>query len=182
MASAASRDQGTALEQVLAGLTPRQSQRLRGWQGELERAQGWSTALPVVLLERCWLRLQAVPLIELPRVLPADASAEAPELVRYRELRAAGLSSWDAEQRCWLEFGSAACQEALRRLWTQQERDPQGWTLSHYLALLASYRRQMEGAGPRQLPLLVLARAGSREPHRLWWLQGEGQSMRHTCA
>lgn len=170
------------LEQVLEGLTPRQLRCLGDWQDELEQAPAWSTALPVVLLDRCWLRLQAVAVIELPRVLPADASAEAPELVRYRDLLAGGLSSWEAEQRCWLEFGSDAFQQALRRLWAQQERHPHGWTLSHYLDLLAGYRRRMEAIGPRQLPLLVLARAGSGDPHRLWWLQGRGQSMRHTCA
>jgi hypothetical protein len=167
---------------LLAGLTPRQRRELRGWQAELTAAQGWNGALPVALLDRCWLQLQAVPVANLAQALPPDASAEAPELVRYRQWIARGLSSWQAEQCCWQEFGSQACQQAQRRHWHQQDSNPGGWTLRRYLDLVATYRRQLETREERQLPLLVLGRAGTRDPHQLLWLHGTWLSMRHTCA
>ena len=169
-------------QDLLAGLTPRQRRELRGWQAELAAAQGWNGALPVALLDRCWLQLQAVPVASLAQALPPDASAEAPELVRYRQWIARGLSSWEAEQCCWQEFGSQACQQAQRRHWHQQDSNPRGWTLRRYLDLVATYRRQLETRGERQLPLLVLGRAGTRDPHQLLWLHGTWLSMRHTCA
>ncbi len=170
------------LTTILEHLTPRQRSQLSAWQAELERASGWSTGLPVVVLDRCWLRLRALAVIDLPSKLPPDASAEAPELVHYRQLLAMGIDSWEAEQRCWLEFGSEAWQQALRRLWQHMDSPVRGWTLGEYLELLTAYRRGVETAGPRRLPLLVLARAGSRESHQLFWLHGNCRTMRHTCA
>ncbi len=167
---------------VLTGLTQRQWQLLGQWHAEIKAAEGWSGNLPVAMLERCWLRLRRVPMAQLATALPPDSSAEAPELVRYRDWLAQGLTSWQAETLCWQEFGSEACQQALRRHWQQHERDPRDWTLSRYLELVADYREQFSGAGHRQLPLLVLGRSGTRDPHVLLWLHGSWLSMRHTCA
>lgn len=166
----------------LPWLTPGQRQQLHGCLEELGRAPGWSGALPVVLLERCWLRLRRLTVAELACRLPPDAAAEAPELARYRELVAGGLSGWAAELRCWDEFGASSCQAAQRRLWQRQEQGNHGWTLERYGDLVRTYRHSVETAGPRRLPLLVLARPDSPEPHQLHWLSAKGVSMRHTCA
>jgi hypothetical protein len=125
---------------------------------------------------------------DLARRLPPDNSREAPELVRYRELLADGYPPLEAEQLCWLEFGSEACRQAQRRLWDAQERGNHGWTLDRYLQLLRDYRHHFAVLRPRPLPLLVLARADEDATtglHRLVWLgagDGDGgRSMRHTC-
>jgi hypothetical protein len=170
---------GTA---ILTGLTPRQWQRLQQWQAELGAAQEWHGQLPVAVLDRCWLRLLRVPVDQLAIQLPPDASAEAPELVRYRHWLARGLTPWQAETLCWREFGSDACQQALRRHWQQREQDPRDWNLNRYLALVSGYREQFSGREERRLPLLVLGRVGTRDPHLLLWLHGSWLSMRHTCA
>ncbi|QVL51714.1 MAG: hypothetical protein KFB97_09180 [Cyanobium sp. M30B3] len=167
---------------IIASLTPRQRQLLRGWQAEVTAAENWTGHLPVAVLERCWMRLRRVPVAQLASTLPPDASAEAPELVRYRDWLARGLTSWQAECLCWQEFGSEACQQALRRHWQQREQDPGAWTLNRYLELVSCYRAQLDGQAERRLPLLVLGRAGTRDPHRLQWLRGTWLSMRHTCA
>ncbi|MDI9405430.1 MAG: hypothetical protein QM522_01875 [Chitinophagaceae bacterium] len=166
---------------LLAWLSRTQRARLAGWQDELAQASHWSGSLPVVLLDRCWLRLWAVPVQDLAQELPPDASADAPELVRYRELARSGLDSWQAELLCRRDFGSGAWQQALRHHWRQQETHPHQWTLDRYLTLLRHYRCQFPDQR-RRLPLVVLGRAGSREPHQVLWLQGSRQSMRHTCA
>lgn len=166
---------------LLTQLTTRQQSQLQEWEVELQAAQGWVGSLPVVLLERCWLRLRRVQLEQLALVLPPDVSSEAPELVRYRALIAAGQPAWSAQLRCWQEFGQPACQEALRHFWGHQERGNHGWTLAAYLELLDTYRHQFQPGAIRSLPLIVLARSGQREPHRLHWLTPMGQPMRHTC-
>jgi hypothetical protein len=167
---------------IVAGLTPRQRQLLLQWQAELSAADDWDGHLPVAVLERCWLRLRRIPVAQLASVLPPDVSAEAPELVRYRTWLARGVTTWQAESLCWQEFGSDACQQALRRHWQQREQNPRDWSLNRYLELVTSYRDQFSGRGERRLPLLVLGRAGTRDPHVLLWLHGSWLSMRHTCA
>jgi hypothetical protein len=102
-------------------------------------------------------------------------------LVRYRAWIAAGQPAWSAQLRCWQEFGQPACQEALRHFWGHQERGNHGWTLAAYLELLDTYRHQFQPGAMRSMPLIVLARSGQREPHRLHWLTPMGQPMRHTC-
>jgi hypothetical protein len=170
-------------------LTKRQwlevERRLEGLQG----ATSWHGSLPVLLLERCWLRLSCTAVEELLLRLPPDSSREAPELVLYRQLIANGQPSWQAQQQCWDEFGAEACRQAQRRLWAAQERGNHGWTQEAYLTLVRDYRRRFLEEQPRRLPLLVLARADRacrEEAHRLFWLRpGEGGSdgtMRHTCA
>ena len=166
---------------MLSGLSRDQRARIADWQSELAQATNWTGSLPVALLDRCWLRLWAVPVQNLAYELPPDASAEAPELTFYRDLTRSGLGSWQAELLCRRDFGNEAWQQALRHHWRQLEEHPHQWTLNRYLALLSHYRSQFPGQ-ERQLPLLVLARPGSRDPHQVLWLQGSRQSMRHTCA
>ncbi len=171
---------------ALPWFSPRQQAQLQGWMAELQRAPLWSGSLPVAVLERCWMRLRAIPVAALARVLPPVASAAAPELERYRQLVEAGLPAWSAQIHCWQEFGAVSCQEAQRRFWQRQEQGNHGWTLARYVHLIETYRRSVERTGlegsARRLPLLVLARPGSREGHQLHWLEPQGRPMRHTCA
>jgi len=184
----ASRDHPTP-EALTALLTPGQRLEAGRRLASLQHGSSWHGGLPVLLLERCWLRLSCVPVEKLALRLPPDASREAPELERYRQLLAIGHPGWQAQQICWEEFGAPACREALVRYWSAQERGRQGWTLQHYLDLLRVYRRSFEWQQPRPLPLLVLARVGEAHPseaHRLIWLRPDvsepSHPMRHTCA
>lgn len=170
------------MAEPLPWLSERQQRQLRGWLLELASAPGWHGGLPVVLLDRPWLRLRAVPVAELAMVLPPNASADAPELERYRQLIARGQPAWIAQLQCWEEYGQASCQAAQRRLWQSQEQGRLGWTLAHYSALLASYRASLEPGVSRRLPLLVLAEPQGRTSHQLLWLQPQGRSIGHTCA
>lgn len=167
-------------------LSHRQIELLDGAIARLQQADTWSGGLPVALLERCWLRLRVIPMAELAHVLPPDASVAAPELERYRQLISQGIPGWSAQIHCWEEFGAASCQAAQRRYWQCQEHGNHGWTLARYAALIEAYRRSVElgndGREQRRLPLVVLARPGSRDEHTLHWLEPRGQSMRHTCA
>ncbi len=169
--------------------TPAQRLEVGQRLADLQICPSWHGGLPVLLLERCWLRLSCVAVEELARRLPPDASREAPELERYRQLLACGHPGWQAQQICWEEFGAQACREALVRYWDARERGLQGWTLQQYLDLLSAYRRNFEEHRPRALPLLVLARAADgppRDAHRLLWLRPDDSEpphpMRHTCA
>lgn len=175
---------------LLDQLTPRQRRDLgRHWR-ELQEHSRWSESLPVLLLDRCWLRLTVESLAGLARRLPPDASGEAPELARYRELRQRGLGGWEAQQRCWEEFGPEACREALRRFWSAREAGNRGWTLERFLALRAEYRQRWRLERPRRLPLLVLGReevdgaVGGEGEHLLLWLcpaaDEPERPMRHT--
>ena len=69
---------------------------LRRAHWEVHRSDHWHGGLPVLLLERCWLRLSRVSVEHLAQRLPPDCSQEAPELCLYRELVAAGRSPWEA--------------------------------------------------------------------------------------
>ena len=168
------------MAELQALLTPRLQAQVDQLLSQLQQERAWHGDLPVLLLDRCWLRLQVVAVQRLARVLPPDASAEAPELVRYRTLQRQGLTDLEAQEQCWQEFGREACAEALRRFWLLQERGNHGWTLPAYLQLLAHYRQQVESPGPTSLPLLVLARPGSNEAHHLSWCWPTTPPMRHT--
>lgn len=161
--------------------TPRMQQQIDALLAHQQRDLRWHGRLPVVLLDRCWLRLQVVPVAELAQVLPPDSSADAPELVRYRELQRLGYDSLSAQERCWDDFGREACSQALRRYWQAQDRGNHGWTLNVYLQLLERYRQAVEAAGPSPLPLLALARPGSEEWHQLQWCWPNPAAMGHTC-
>ena len=173
---------------ALISLRPHQREDLQRRLALLQQEQRWHGGLPVLLLDRCWLRLDSVRIDQLASRLPPDSSREAPELALYRELLAAGQQGWQAQQQCWQEFGGEACREALQRFWLAQERGNQGWTLERYLALVQEYRQRFLNKECRSLPLLVLARAGipAASQHTLHWLHAEGdharRSMRHTCA
>ena len=169
-------------------LTGRQWGELEQRLWELQRREQWNGDLPILLLNRCWLRLTTLRVRDLLLRLPPDISREAPELARYRELLSAGHPSWVAQQLCWDDFGSQACREALLRFWDAQDRGNNGWTLERYLHLMGEYRRRFQEQSPRPLPLMVLARAdrrGRNENHRLLWLGPDDvpqdRSMRHTC-
>lgn len=176
---------------LLKRLTPRQRRDLNRHWRELQDHSRWSEGLPVLLLDRCWLRLTVESLADLARRLPPDTSGEAPELARYRELRQRGLGGWEAQQRCWEEFGAEACREAQWRFWSAREAGNRGWTLERYLALRAEYRQRWRLERPRRLPLLVLGRAGVNGAaswegeHQLLWLCPAADEpelpMRHTC-
>ncbi|QCH14155.1 hypothetical protein CB0101_03785 [Synechococcus sp. CB0101] len=157
------------MAELVSTLTPRLQRQLSELLGVQQQQNRWHGALPVLLLDRCWLQLQRVGVEDLARVLPPDSSGEAPELVRFRELRQRGVDHLDAQERCWEEFGRESCSLALRRFWEAQERGHHGWTFSAYLHLLERYRHLIEADGPSPIPLLVLARSSSLEHHQLQW-------------
>jgi hypothetical protein len=168
--------------ELLSTLTPRLQLQADQLLEEQQRQNNWHGGLPVVLLDRCWLRLQVVPVDRLAAVLPPDSSGEAPELVRFRTLINAGIPRLEAQERCWREFGREPCSSALQRFWQAQERGNHGWTLEAYLHLIERYRHHLQAEGPTPLPLLVLARGGSPEQHRLHWCWPLTPSIGHTCA
>ena len=160
--------------ELIARLTPGQQARVQQLLAEQQGQASWHGGVPVLVLERCWLRLRATPVEQLARLLPPDSTAEAPELVRFRALRQQGLSEGAAQAHCWEEFGPAACQLALRRHWQALEGPHHGWTLDAYLTFLRTYRARFAAGQERPLPLLVLGRRGSQEPHRIHWLVETG--------
>jgi hypothetical protein len=162
-------------------LTPRLQQRAEQLIEQTQQQRCWNGDLPVLLLERCWLRLQVVSVGELARRLPPDSTAEAPELVRFRELRRGGAGNLEAQELIWQEFGRERCAEALRRYWSAQDRGNHGWTLSRYLQLIDRYREGVESSGATPIPLLLLARSGSSDSHELHWCWPESRPMGHTC-
>ena len=165
----------------LEGLTPRQRLGLRQLLLEVHHAPSWSWQLPVLLRQRCWLKLERISLDEPHRWLPPDAREDAPELVRFRALRAQGVPPQQAEEQCWLEFGMANCRQALQRFWERQDEPRPAWTTHHYLELVSRYRRSFESGRPC-IPMLVLPRAGSVTGHELHWVSDSTPPMRHTCA
>ena len=72
----------------LEGLTRRQLQGLQNLLSDVRSSLAWSWQLPVLIRQRCWLRLEMIELGNLHRWLPPDGCEEAPELCRYRELAA----------------------------------------------------------------------------------------------
>ena len=148
---------------------------------EVRRAECWSWQLPVLLRERCWLRLSRTPLTERHRWLPPDGRDEAPELVHYRRLLQQGMYPLLAQQSCWREFGIEDCQRALRDYWNSRDTAIQGGTAERYRQLVSSYRERIE-RGITVVPMLVLARKNSVECHQLLWSTETTPVMRHPCA
>jgi len=138
--------------------------QLQRCQRQLQLEKNWHGKLPVLLLNRCWLRLETLTVSQLLTRIPVDSSAHAPELVRFRQLMNAGLAVGEAEQSCWEEFGADACHLALRRYWEEQQQPHQLWSLEEYLALVGRYRQGIE-AGAAELPLLLMPRP--HDPQRL---------------
>ena len=165
----------------LAGLTENQQRGVIDVLEEVRRADGWSWQLPVLLRERCWLRLSRTPLTELHRLLPPDGRDEAPELMLYRRLLQQGVDPLLAQQSCWHEFGMEDCQRALKDYWSSRDGATHGWTAQSYRQLVISYRERIE-RGITAVPMLVLARKNSVECHQLLWITETTPVMRHTCA
>ena len=112
----------------LDGLTGRQRQALQNLLSDMRSSLAWSWQLPVLIRQRCWLRLEMIPLGDLHRWLPPDGREDAPELARYRELVAQGWSPLQAQDQCWQEFGDDACRTALQRFWASQQERQHDWT------------------------------------------------------
>ena len=173
--------EATATLDPLRSLTGSQRHGLRDLLGQVKANQGWSWSLPVLLHERCWLRLSQVPLHDLNQVLPPDLHEEAPELIQFRDLIAAGLDPIAAQQRCWHDFGMEDCCWALRRFWDTRDRPGTDWTFHHYIELVSTYRQKVENGTPA-IPMVVLPRRNHGEIHRLYWIADISPTMRHTCA
>ncbi|AII49823.1 hypothetical protein KR52_11845 [Synechococcus sp. KORDI-52] len=170
-----------ALTMELAGLTERQQRGLIDVLDEIRHADGWSWQLPVLLRNRCWLRLSRIPLNELHHLFPPDGRDEAPELMQYRRLLHQGVDPLLAQQSCWQDFGMEDCQRALQAYWRSRDTAIHGWTAQRYRQLVSSYRERIERK-ITTVPMLVLARKNSLENHRLLWITENTPVMRHTCA
>ena len=112
----------------LAGLTERQQRGLIDVLAEVRQADGWSWQLPVLLRERCWLKLSRAPLTELHRLLPPDGRDEAPELMQYRLLLQQGVDPLLAQQTkehtgCTTDVRSDKSTLCRARVWDQSVRD-----------------------------------------------------------
>ena len=68
----------------LEGLTRRQLQGLHNLLSDVRSSLAWSWQLPVLIRQRCWLRLEMIELGNLHRWLPPDGC----EAVSYTHLRA----------------------------------------------------------------------------------------------
>ena len=75
-------------------LTPRLEQELARFLQLQQLEQHWHGGLPVLLLDRCWLRLQAVAVERLAAELPPDCTAAAPELEAFRRCCRDGRDVW----------------------------------------------------------------------------------------
>ena len=159
----------TTPQNPLAGLTEAQVLGLQDVLADRRAAAEWTWDFPVLLRNRCWLRLDRIPLRQLQTVLPPDGREEAPELMHYRRLLADGVNPLVAQQVCWHDFGMEDCQRALHGFWQSQECRPHGWTASRYRQLVGAYRERFE-RGVMSVPMLVLARTGSAETHQLHWI------------
>ena len=153
----------------LAGLTQAQGLGLQRVLADVRDAEIWSLDCPVLLRNRCWMRLDRIALGQLQAVLPADGRDEAPELMQYRRLVDDGVDPLMAQQVCWHDFGMEDCQRALRDYWHSRESTHHGWTASRYRQLVGAYRERFE-RGVMSVPMLVLARTGSAETHQLHWI------------
>ena len=99
----------TVNNQPLAGLTENQRLGLCEILLDVQQADAWSWELPVLLRDRCWLRLDRIRLSQLKSYLPPDGRDEAPELMHYRLLVTEGIDPLLAQQTCWQEFGTEDC-------------------------------------------------------------------------
>ncbi|WP_041391149.1 hypothetical protein [Prochlorococcus marinus] len=132
-------------------------------------AKPWSYELPVFLLNRCWLRLEKITVMELAERLPTDNSRESPELIFYDQLLKVGYDSIFAMQLCWKEFGMEDFHRALRNSWRWKDRGNNGWTFKKYVALIEQYRANIDNS-LIAIPLIVLARQDLKDRHELTWL------------
>ena len=96
--------------QSLADLTATQGLGLYDVLNDVKNAKSWSWELPVLLRDRCWLRLDRIQLSQLMRQLPPQGHEEAPELVRYRLLIEEGFEPLTAQQTCWQALQPKSCE------------------------------------------------------------------------
>ena len=149
--------EATTSTDPLRALTSTQLEGLGQILERLNAQPAWSWSLPVLLHERCWLRLSHVPLRNLNQVLPPDVNEDAPELASFRALVADGLDPLSAQQHCWQDFGMEDCCRALRQYWLSREQPGHDWTFQHYLELVSTYRTKVENGQPA-IPMVVLPR------------------------
>ncbi|AAQ00236.1 MULTISPECIES: hypothetical protein [Prochlorococcus] len=133
------------------------------------RGKSWTLDLPVLVFDRCWLRLDQVRLIDLPLMLPPDASNEAPEMIYYRKLLSEGKDQLLAVQECWNEFGMEDFHRALRLCWHVNDVGNNGWTYTKYLGLIREYRLKINSS-INTIPMIILARQDSKDDHKITWL------------
>ena len=133
------------------------------------KGQPWTFEFPVFLLNRCWLRLEKVPLSSLIDKLPPDKSQEAPELVKYHQLMVEEYDPLIATQHCWQEFGMEDFHRALRNSWDWEVRGNNNWTFKSYIELVQSYRIKIDKS-ILSVPLIILARQNSKENHKIKWI------------
>ena len=155
--------------QPLAGLTESQRIGLHDLLLDVSKARAWSWELPVLLRDRCWLRLDRIRLSDLMRYIPPDGSDEAPELMHYQQLMAQGIDPLLAQQNSWLEFGMEDCQRALHAYWQSCDKTNHGWSAQRYRQLVSLYRDQIE-QGLASVPMLILARRETYEEHQIHWI------------
>ncbi len=131
--------------------------------------KSWSLTCPVFILNRCWLKLEKLRFDQLDQRLPPDKSMEAPELNRYNQLLKNGYNDLLAQEKCWQEFGMDEFHRAVRNYWDFQDSGNSGWTFNIYLELLSQYRKLVE-CSELSIPLIILGRNESLEPHYLKWI------------
>lgn len=153
----------------LEGLTEKQRSGLNDVLQGVRKTDCWSWELPILVRDRCWMRLDRVQLNQLKRFLPPNGRDEAPELMHYRMLMAKGIEPHLAEQACWHEFGMRDCQRALQDYWKSQDHPDHGWTAKRYRQLVSLYRDRIEN-GSTAVPMLVLARRKTAEEHEIYWI------------
>ena len=169
MKEQAGKEQVSSNSPPLAGLTKTQLLGLNDVLLDVRKADCWSWELPVLVRDRCWLRLDRIALSDLTRYLPPDGRDEAPELTHYRLLMAEGVDPLLAQQTCWQEFGMEDCQRALLAYWQSSAQTNHGWTASRYRQLVSRYRTRVE-RDITTVPMLVLARRESEEHHQIHWI------------
>ena len=148
---------------------PRLEEAMDACRQSLAQAPCWCSSLPVPVLDRSWLQLQVFNVETVLQHYPVDSTAQAPELIRFRELQEQGFSCSDAERWCWDEFGADACHQALQRYWHEQQQPSWLWSLEDYLTLISRYRTSFEEE-KRALPLLVLPRREERQQFHCHWI------------
>ncbi len=129
----------------------------------------WDFNLPVLILNRSWLRLEKIKLCDLSKRIPPDNSKEAPELVHYYQLIEKGRDPYLAVQECWWEFGMEDFHKALRNYWVNKERGNYDWTFKKYMSLTVKYKSYIERS-IISMPIIILGNKSFNENHKIEWL------------
>ena len=134
-----------------------------------EKYNKWSFNLPVLILDRCWLRLERLKLKDLAFRLPPDLSNEAPEMLRYQQLIKEGKTLLIAAQQCWEEYGVESFYLALRNRWLKEDIGTNGWTYKKYMELINTYKKNIRKSLV-SIPLIILAYHDSNDMHKVLWI------------